>query len=185
MPPPGPFAAAPRQAASRRSSLAPGASADLALLNLASSASADLRYRRAESLLPCGCAPSGGRDPGGRIRALGGRRAGAAPSQETRACRLLPATQLHTRHTLTSPPTSPPALPHPPAPARSLTQDELHELLGRLGAPAPKSDGGRHEGGTGGVAIGGGVVVTEGGAGGTGSAGAGGEARAEDLRASG
>lgn len=35
-------------------SLAPGVSGDLALLRLASSASVDLRFRRAESLLPCG-----------------------------------------------------------------------------------------------------------------------------------
>ena len=40
--------------ASRRASQAAGASQDLALLSLASSASADLRFRRAESLLPCG-----------------------------------------------------------------------------------------------------------------------------------
>lgn len=47
----GPASAAP---ASRRGSLATGASFDLALLNLASATSAELRNRRAESLLPCG-----------------------------------------------------------------------------------------------------------------------------------
>lgn len=81
----------------------------------------------------------------------------------------------------------PAPLPHPSAsatthPACSLTQDELGELLGRLAA-APKSDGGRHEGGTAGVPIGGGVTVTAGGAGGTGQGS--GEERAEDARASG
>jgi hypothetical protein len=39
---------------SRAGSLATKASADLALLSLASTASADLGFRRAESLLPCG-----------------------------------------------------------------------------------------------------------------------------------
>lgn len=43
-----------RAVGSRAGSLLPGASMDLALLELASSASADLRFRRAESLLPCG-----------------------------------------------------------------------------------------------------------------------------------
>jgi hypothetical protein len=47
----GPASAAP---ASRRGSLATGASFDLALLNFASATSAELRNRRAESLLPCG-----------------------------------------------------------------------------------------------------------------------------------
>lgn len=56
---PGPPPAAPalpggRAAGSRAGSLLPGASMDLTLLELASSASADLRFRRAESLLPCG-----------------------------------------------------------------------------------------------------------------------------------
>ncbi len=49
-----PPAAPARAAGSRAGSLLPGASMDLTLLELASSASADLRYRRAESLLPCG-----------------------------------------------------------------------------------------------------------------------------------
>ena len=41
--------------ASRPASLAAGASQELSLLSLASSASVELkRYRRAESLLPCG-----------------------------------------------------------------------------------------------------------------------------------
>ena len=43
-----------RAAGSRAGSLLPGASMDLTLLELASSASADLRFRRAESLLSCG-----------------------------------------------------------------------------------------------------------------------------------
>jgi hypothetical protein len=48
------MASATAAPASRGGSLAGAASQDLALLSLASTASAELSFRRAESLLPCG-----------------------------------------------------------------------------------------------------------------------------------
>lgn len=146
-------------------SLVPGASMDMALLNLASSASTELHYRRAESLLPCGWVmDSGGWDSGGCQ--LGCWKVVACKHGYSSCC---------LSHCL------PRLLPR----CCSLTKDELHELLGRLGdSAAPKSNGGRQEGGAGGrdarptAHIGGGVTVTAGGAGG-------GEAPAGDERMAG
>jgi hypothetical protein len=57
-------------AGSRLASMASKPSQDLALLELATSASADLRYRRAESLLPCGLTQDELNELLGRITAV-------------------------------------------------------------------------------------------------------------------